>query len=333
MARMPGAVWRPIARNYTRRVTNKNCVILHTTASASATSMHGWFNNPSAQSSSHFHVDFNGRIEQYIDTAYMSWANSAANPRSVTIETQGSGSEAWTNAQITAIVKIIHWVRSVHPNIPLRQMTSSARSQKGIGWHRLGVNGNFPKTGILRGRNQRGTGESWSSVYGKVCPGTKRIKQIPAIIKQAGGSTTTTTTPKKDWFDMATKAELRKIIREENRITSWAYKGKNEKWDAYAYQRETYKLLEELAGSVGKKVWSYKNHLTDTDIYAFVRATNRAAMANQGEIEGVMKALEQISQGREVNLDEVRKAAQEGVAKAVQDLEADVTLTVDAGSK
>ena len=332
MARMPGAVWRPIARNYTRNVTNKNCVILHTTASAAATSMHGWFSNPSAQSSSHFHVDFNGRIEQYIDTAYMSWANAAANSRSVTVETQGSGSESWTVAQIQAIVKIIQWARKAHPAIPLRQMNSSAASEKGIGWHRLGVNGNFG-SGILRGRNQRGGGQVWSSAYGKVCPGTKRIQQIPSIIKQAGGSTTTTTTPKKDWFDMATKAELRKIIREENRITSWAYKGKNEKWDAYAYQRETYKLLEELAGSVGKKVWSYKNHLTDTDIYAFVRATNRAAMANQGEIEGVMKALEQISQGREVNLDEVRKAAQEGVAKAVQDLEADVTLTVDAGSK
>lgn len=132
---------------------------------------------------------------------------------------------------------------------------------------------------------------------------------------------------------MATKAELRKIIREENRITSWAYKGKNENWDAYAFQRETYRLLEDLAATVGKKVWSYKNHLTDTDIYAFVRATHRASIANQGEIEGVMKALEQISQGREVNLSEVRKAAQEGVAKAVQDLEADVTLKVDAGNQ
>src|SRR5699024_1944045 len=332
MARMPGAVWRPIARNYTRRVTNKNCVILHTTASAAATSMHGWFNNPSAQSSSHFHVDFNGRIEQYIDTAYMSWANAAANSRSVTVETQGSGSESWTADQIQAIVKIIQWARKAHPAIPLRQMNSSSASEKGIGWHQLGVDGNFG-SGILRGRNQRGGGQVWSSADGKVCPGDKRIQQTPSIIKQDGGSTTTTTTPKKDWVDLATKAELRKIIREENRITSWAYKGKNEKWDAYAYQRETYKLLEELAGSVGKKVWSYKNHLTDTDIYAFVRATNRAAMANQGEIEGVMKALEQISQGREVNLDEVRKAAQEGVAKAVQDLEADVTLSVDAGNQ
>ena len=332
MARMPGAIWRPLSRNYTRRNTTKDCIILHSTGTNAATSQYGWFNTKGAGASSHFHVAFDGTIEQYVDTAHMSWANSAANPRSVTIETQGNGYGPWNAAQIRSIVRIIQWARKAHPAIPLRQMNSSAASEKGIGWHRLGVNGNFG-SGILRGRNQRGGGQVWSSAYGKVCPGTKRIQQIPSIIKQAGGSTTTTTTPKKDWFDMATKAELRKIIREENRITSWAYKGKNEKWDAYAYQRETYKLLEELAGSVGKKVWSYKNHLTDTDIYAFVRATNRAAMANQGEIEGVMKALEQISQGREVNLDEVRKAAQEGVAKAVQDLEADVTLTVDAGNQ
>lgn len=327
MAWMKGAKARPIKENYTHRVTAKDCVILHTTASAAATSMYRWFSNPNAQASSHFHVDFDGNIEQYMDSAHMSWANSAANPRSITIETQGNGSEPWTNAQIVAIVQIIQWARSVHKGIPLRQMNSSARSEKGIGWHRLGVHGNFPKTGILRGRTQRGTGESWSSAYGKVCPGDDRIKQIPGIIRQAGG----TSTKPKDWFSMATKADLRQIVREENRIASWAYRGKNENWDAYAYQRETYRLLEDLAATVGKKVWSYKNHLSDTDIYAFVRATNRAATATQGEIDGLMKALEQISQGREVNLAEVRQAAQEGVAKAVQDLEADVTLSVNAG--
>lgn len=332
MAWMKGAKARPIKRNYTRKNTTKDCVLLHTTASASATSMHGWFSNPNAQASSHFHVDFAGNIEQYIDSAHMSWANSAANPRSITVETQGTGSESWTNAQIVAIVKIIQWARSVHKGIPLRQMTSSARSQKGIGWHRLGVNGNFPRSGILRGRQQRGGGQIWSSAYGKVCPGSKRIQQIPGIIRQAGGTSTASTQPK-DWFDMATEAQLRKIVREENRLSSWAYKGKNDNWDAYAYQRETYRLLEDLAATVGRKVWSYKNHLTDTDIYAFVRATNRAATVTQGEIEGLMKALEHISQGREVNLAEVRKAAQEGVAKAVQDLDADVTLKVDAGSK
>ena len=244
MARMPGAVWRPIARNYTRRVTNKNCVILHTTASAAATSMHGWFSNPSAQSSSHFHVDFNGRIEQYVDTAYMSWANAAANSRSVTVETQGSGSESWTAAQVKAIVRIIQWARKAHPAIPLRQMNSSAASEKGIGWHRLGVNGNFG-SGILRGRNQRGGGQVWSSAYGKVCPGTKRIKQIPSIIKQAGGSYT------------ASKPTSGSIAKKNgivytNRRNAQIYKGtgKNAKLDPQQPVAQNYKLAK--LGTKGK---------------------------------------------------------------------------------
>lgn len=197
MAIMPGAKWRPISRNYTRRTTTKNCVITHTTASATAKSMYSWFQNPNAQASSHFHVDFDGVIEQYIDSKYMSWANSAANPRSITIETQGGGSEAWTAAQIRSIVKIIVWARSVHKGIPLRQMASSNAAQKGIGWHRLGINGNFPKTGILRGRQQRGGGQVWSSAFGKVCPGNKRIQQMPSVIKAAGGAKITTSQNKK----------------------------------------------------------------------------------------------------------------------------------------
>lgn len=80
-------------------------------------------------------------------------------------------------------------------------------------------------------------------------------------------------------------------------------------------------------------MWSYKNHLTDTDIYGFVRATHRQVMAAQGERDGLMKAIEQISQGKEINLEEIRKATQQGVSDALGSLEADVTLSVDAGDQ
>lgn len=184
MAWMKDATQRPIKENYTHRVTAKDCIILHVTAAPNAASQYGWFNTKGANASSHFHVAYDGTKEQYIDTDHISWANADGNPRSVTIETQSGGTGAWTAAQITAIVEIIQWVRSVHTDIPLRQMASSKTSVKGIGWHRLGVNGNFPTSGILRGRNQRGGGEKWSNAYGKVCPGDDRIKQIPSIIQQ-----------------------------------------------------------------------------------------------------------------------------------------------------
>ena len=330
MARMPGARWRPISRNYTRRNTTKDCIILHSTGTNNAVSQYGWFNTPGAQASSHFHVAFDGTIEQYIDTDHFSWANSAANSRSVTIETQGNGYGPWTAAQIRSIVRIIQWVRSVHKGIPLRQMTSSAASQKGIGWHRLGCDGNFPSTGILRGRNQRGVGQKWTKHYGKICPGDDRIKQIPAIIRQANGhstATATTSTPvkKASWFSMATKKELQEVIREE----IWKYKGSNETRDAYSYLRGATNAAEEVRDAVAdipKEVWKYKATGEPSDAYAFLRATRREVAALQGENEGLLKALEQVGN---VNIDEVRKAAREGVEKAIKNIEADVTLNVD----
>lgn len=186
MALYPGAKQRHISHNYTRKVTAKDCAILHTTASAHAQSMYSWFSNPNANASSHFHVDNDGDVEQYLDTAYMSWANTAANPRAVTIETQGDGTGPWTKAQVVAIVKLLIWICREH-NIAVRQMASSARNQTGIGWHRLGCDGNFPALpSILAGRSQRG-GESWTSARGKVCPGDDRIKQIPGIIADVKG--------------------------------------------------------------------------------------------------------------------------------------------------
>ena len=142
-----------------------------------------------------------------------------------------------------------------------------------------------------------------------------------------------TKTTGKDWFDMATEKQLRKIVREETRLARWSYKGKNDDWDAFAYQRETYRLLENLNKTLAKKVWQYKNQHAKRDIYGYVREAHKASVETQGELEGILKALEQLSEGKKVNLEEVRKAAQEGVAKAIKDLEADVTLTIGQEDK
>lgn len=198
MAWYPKAVKRPISVNFTRTKTKKNCVILHSTASKTATSMYGWFSNPSAEASSHFHIDNVGRVEQYIDTDHFSWANREGNSRSITVETQGSGYEQWTNAQIVAIVDLIVWASKVH-GIPIRMMNSSKSSESGVGWHRLGIDGNYiisKNPDLLKGRTPRGGGEVWSG-FGKICPGDDRILQMPSIVekakKQAGISTTPVT--------------------------------------------------------------------------------------------------------------------------------------------
>jgi murein DD-endopeptidase MepM/ murein hydrolase activator NlpD len=194
MAWYPKALKKPISHNYTRTVTGKDCVILHTAAS-NGDSLQAWFNNPSAQASSHFYVRKSGVVEQYIDSKYMSWANVQGNPRSVTIETEGIGNEEWTAKQVQAIVALCQWACKTH-SIPIRQMASSAASEKGIGWHRLGCDGNYPTTGILRGRNQRGGGQDWTGAagYGRACPGDDRIKQMPAIIAAVKGTKSTKAT-------------------------------------------------------------------------------------------------------------------------------------------
>lgn len=178
----PKAIARQISRNYTAVENKKNLIVLHSTASASATSQFGWFNNPLAKASSHFHVANDGTIEQYLGTDYMSWCNKDGNRRSVTIETQGTGNEPWTPAQMKALASLIDWISKTH-NIPVRMVESSHSSQSGIGWHRIGIDGNFPKSGLLRGRSSRGGGELWSGARGKACPGDKRILQVPELIK------------------------------------------------------------------------------------------------------------------------------------------------------
>lgn len=185
MARMTGTAWKPIAHNYTKRKTAKRRVILHV-AESESTSIHGWFNNPAARSSSHFYVARDGSIEQYVDTDYIAWTSGQGNTDSIGIETQGRSVGEWTDAQCAALARIIAWAHKEH-DVPLRLMASSKSSEDGIGWHRLGVDGKwFPALpSMLAGRTQRGGGELWSSATGKSCPGDDRIPQIPGILNAA----------------------------------------------------------------------------------------------------------------------------------------------------
>lgn len=183
---IPFADYRPIAWAEARDdATNPTCVILHLTASE-ATSQHGYFSNPANRACSNTHVDRSGHIEQYIRGDRLSAADSYGSSRAFSVETQGADANGrWTPEQCESIARILAWAHQTY-GIPLRLMTSSATIERGIGWHRLGCNGNFPSMpNILAGRLQRGGGEVWSSAFGKVCPGDNRIKQIPAILERA----------------------------------------------------------------------------------------------------------------------------------------------------
>lgn len=181
MARYPGATFRPIVGKGRKALTIVNRSNLHVTDSL-ADSMFGFFNNPK-NADSHFHIALNGYTEQYVDTAFRANADLEGNDATISIETAGKGDGHWTPEQCIAIINLLAWIIRTH-NVPLRLATSSkiGAESKGISWHRLGIDGNFPALpSIQAGRIQRGGGMHYSRARGKVCPGDARIEQVPGI--------------------------------------------------------------------------------------------------------------------------------------------------------
>jgi hypothetical protein len=139
-----------------------------------------------SSSASHFGVGHDGQCIQWVDTDLRAPANADGNHHLVSIETADIGTgfprwntndasqvPAWTPEQINSLAHLVSWISRVH-SIPLEMIPDSCPGRRGVGYHRLGVPG-YMAAG----------GERWSSAYGKVCPGNRRIAQIPRIIALA----------------------------------------------------------------------------------------------------------------------------------------------------
>lgn len=207
MARYPGAVWKPITADklygpgLRPSLNTYNRVNLHSTASG-ASSQFSYFNQ-SGIPDSHFHVAYDGTVEQYVDTSMQAFADLDGNDATVSIETQGvtenTGDEKWRPAQVAAIIALTAWIMRTHGM--RRQLADTAFagsvSSQGLSWHRLGCDGNFPSLpSIQAGRLQRGGGMHYSAKLGKVCPGYLRITQIhqeiwPGVQAALGAAPTT----------------------------------------------------------------------------------------------------------------------------------------------
>jgi hypothetical protein len=196
MAIYPGANVRLLDAQYVGRnpMYAFNRVNLHVQAGTG--SLYGFFNQPN-RASSHFWVSYGGTVEQYQDTAYKAEADLDGNDATISIETEGgtgnsADTDGWTTAQIDAIVALVLWIMDTH-GIPKVLATSSKTdsSSRGLSWHRLGIDGNFPALPDIRaGRKQRGGGMYYSSSAGKICPGGGKIQQIPAILDRVNGGST-----------------------------------------------------------------------------------------------------------------------------------------------
>ena len=131
---------------------------------------------------SHFGLDYDGSIGQYIGTETRADANAGANRRgdgtgAVSIETASNtkASDAWTPEQIEQLILLGVWLHQRH-GIPLRICRTA--SDPGFGYHSL-----F---------------REWST-SGTSCPGAARIKQFrevvfPGIVARASGKTSQTNT-------------------------------------------------------------------------------------------------------------------------------------------
>jgi len=198
MARYARARWRPIPENNSQTRISPRAVVLHTAVSNSASLYGFWTSTGSAGVESHFYCTKSGDLEQYLDTTRRADCQRDGNSFSISVETwdgypHGWNNDydvpAWTSAQFEALAQLLAWAHRTH-GIPLRK--SRYWNDHGIAWHNKYI------------------GQPGFAASARECPGDKRIAQIPGLIKRA--QRIVDGIPTKDWFDMATEADLKKLL-------------------------------------------------------------------------------------------------------------------------
>lgn len=169
---------------------------------------------------SHFGVDYEGTVGQYIGTETRADANAGANRRSdgtgaVSAETASNteATDPWNAKQIEDLIAIGVWLHQRH-GIPLRICRS--HSDPGFGYHSM-----FPQ---------------WST-SGTACPGNARIKQFkevvfPGIVARATGEEEDVALTDADMKKLADLVADR-VWRKDGLPVRWGTK-ENPDWAAYS---------------------------------------------------------------------------------------------------
>lgn len=164
MSRYPGAKWRPLTENETQRHITATQLIFHSAVSKGK-SLFDFFEQKDVVVESHFYVEDDGNVEQYMDTNVQADANYKANPRAISVETWDNGDPdhvPWNSAQLYRLAEIAAWAHLEH-DIPLVRAPSP--TSPGMGGHT-----DYPE---------------WTNVPGKTCPGLARRGQVKTIIAMA----------------------------------------------------------------------------------------------------------------------------------------------------
>lgn len=185
---------------------------------------------------SHFGVDYDGSVGQFIGTQTRADANYLANRRpdgtgAVSVETASNlhHTDPWTPEQLETLIRLGAWLHKEHA-IPLRICRTAG--DPGYGYHRL-----FP---------------DWST-GGTECPGDARVNQFkevvfPGIVARAAG---TTTPPKEDTVAL-TDDDIKKVGRQ---VVTGATGMKNPDdssvdWALSSFVGLTYKTVRSTAADV-----------------------------------------------------------------------------------
>lgn len=229
-------VWDPVSGRSTTPIKPRMMTI-HT-AVTNSQDIYGPGLGP-GRTHSHFYNPKDGKLRQHQEINKQAFADGGGNSYCVSVEhwdgypngapgywRHGSDVPPLTDSQIENDARLFaHLVR--HFGLPNRIATPDNLS--GLGWHRLGVKGNFgkfdPRDRKTWSRAQ--TGANFSNATGKVCPGDRRIDQIQEIFDRAqeylagtsaSAPTTITPTQKEEGFLMAlTDAEQKKLVDKVNK--------------------------------------------------------------------------------------------------------------------
>ena len=176
MARMPGAIWRPVSNHSPGMGVVKGMVLHHMVGSEE--SAFNRFNQRSSEASSHFGIKLDGEIEQYVDTADKSWHACLANHTGwIGNENESPGQddpstiqdELWdplTQAQVVSNGLILRFLHEAH-GVPIR--VTDDINVGGVAYHSM----NPGDCKVAWGR----TG----------CPGPLIVEQRQAIVDVALG--------------------------------------------------------------------------------------------------------------------------------------------------
>ena len=161
MALYPGATWRN-SPNHGGPLAKSVGVILHVEAGTEAGTCQV-FSEASYQASAHFGIAKDGRIDQFVDTSNVAWAQAQGNSSYFSIETEGYPTESLTDDQCQSFAKLYAWLRT-QPNASFGFTLAEVPGQPGLGWHGMG-------------------GVAWGGHTG--CPGDLRKAQRQHILDLA----------------------------------------------------------------------------------------------------------------------------------------------------